>query len=789
MSWVELFVDLIFVFAFLSVTTLMAATPGATGLIQGALIVLLLWHCWTSCMWLGNVIHLDRGIMPLVMVGVAAVLLVIAAAVPEAFGDRSGGLSGPVVVVTGYLLIRLTVLVVLTVFRWGQGESGRRPARLAWLFYIAGALLLLTSAVLPPSLPEAVNAGLVRLLLFGAALVVDSLLLVVIGRGSWQMVSGWHVADRHTLIVLIALGETIISIGASTGLGVERAITPTLVWAALLGIIVIFVLWWSYFDLASVIVQRALRGNVGADSTRLGRDVYSGLHLPMIAGLILFALGLKHASADVAGHHVRSWPFAGTTLLFGGVVLYLLALVAAEWRAVRLLGRGPLAGIALLLALLVIAANVAELTALLLLAAGACAMLLLDATVFRQRHRELHRSVEAESADGNKVSPRELFVDLVFVYAFIEVTALMSRFPTVLGLFQGLVVLALLWWLWISNTWLANAARSDTTLMRLCSAGIVAAGLLLGLAIPQTFAPLPGSLPGTLLVIGCYLFVTAVQWVVFWQVRRENPALTALGGHWWPSVATVLVLLVIAAIEWWAPDMVARHPAITLFWVAALLLQYVGGYRVGVNTWRLELVRHWTDRYALVVLIAFGEAILSIGVIVKDEPISGRIVVVVASSAIALSTLWWSYFTTIDSARDALANRPVEVRATVGRDAYTYLHLLMIAGIVLVAYGLQQTLTPGSERDVSRLGHYALFLGVALYLVGNQLFWRRIFEVTSRHRVIGACAVTVLAPLTIPLPSAVALVLLTALGVAFTLMEAAQSGDLRTRRPDVRPSR
>ncbi|MFJ8685776.1 low temperature requirement protein A [Micromonospora wenchangensis] len=781
-SWVELFVDLLFVFAFLAVTTLMAEHFSVLGLVQGVLVILLIWHCWTPCVWLGNVVHLDRGVMPPIMLGIAAALLVIGVAIPEAFTDRQGGLPGPLVLICGYLSIRATAMVVLTFVR-RRGEGGRRSAVTAWLIFIAGGLVLLASAVVPPLLPATVDAELVQVALFACALLIDSLILVVASKGGWRVVSPWHLAERHALIVLIALGETIISIGASEGLGVDRPVSTQLAVGAVLGIIVVFALWWSYFDLAKVIIERALRASSGRDRARVGRDVYSGLHLPMIGGLIFFALGLKYLNTHATPRSNHPWPSAGVAVLYGGVLLYLGALVAVEWRAVRLLGRGPLVGVALLTALLTVVGRITEVQALMVLVVAVCTMLVLDNTLFRRKHRQLHESVEAESLHVGTVDPRELFVDLVFVYAFIEVTAVMNRFPTLLGLAQGMILLALLWWAWTSYTWLANTVRHDSTVVRLSTAGIMTAVLLIGLAIPQAFVPLPDSLPGPLLVIGCYIGIQLMQALIFRQIVRENSDLRGTRTRFVATTATIVILLVIAVIEVLAPDTVTRHPAMTLLWVAALLVQYVAGYWAGGRLWRIRLVRHWADRHALVILIAFGEAVLSVGVSIDDEPISAPTLVVVVGSVVALGTIWWSYFTGIDAARIALGAYEGDRRVRAARDAYTYLHLPMVAGIVLVAYGLHQTLAASQDRHGALLGHYTLFLGVALYLLGNQMFWLRIFRTVSRHRLIGAGVVTVLAPVTVTLPSVVSLLLLTVLGVVFAVVEVVQEGDPRTRRP------
>lgn len=408
-SWMELFVDLFFVYAFLKVTDLMAADPTALGTIRGILVILLLWHCWTACVWLGNVIHVDRGGMPLIMAGIAVVLLAIGVSVPETFVDRPGSLSSPLIVVIGYLVVRVSILAVLTRARWNEGPAGRQPAAIAWLTLAGSAPVLLTAALLPTWLldwlPASFDPDLVRLGLFALALAIDFLILAAVGRGTWQMVSPWHLTERHALVVLIALGETIISVGSGGGPGTNVPATWALIAAAALSMVVVTVLWWSYFDLAKILAEHALARLRGVDQTRMGRDAYSGLHLPMIGGLIVLALGLKQAVAVTSDGSEHPWDAANVLTLYAGVLLYLVALVGFEWQTVRLLGRSPLLGIALLLGVLPLASRLSALGSLTLLAGCLVAMLIADRTVFHRRHRHLHRLVESDASRLHGVTP------------------------------------------------------------------------------------------------------------------------------------------------------------------------------------------------------------------------------------------------------------------------------------------------------------------------------------------------------------------------------------------------
>ena len=246
----ELFIDLVFVYAFLNVTELMSANFHPVGLLQGALVVVLLWRCWASYASLGNLVRLDRGVMPLVVLVAAAAIFVVGVTLPEAFADRSHGLPGLLVFVVAFLVARLGPLLVATVALWNVG--GRRaPVRRAWLPLLFSAPLLLCAALLPLLLPASTPVERIQLVLFALATGVDYAGLWALGAGTWQLRSAGHWAERYSLIVLIALGETIISIGTSRGLVGDPPITWSVIIGSVLGIVVIAALWWTSSTLPS----------------------------------------------------------------------------------------------------------------------------------------------------------------------------------------------------------------------------------------------------------------------------------------------------------------------------------------------------------------------------------------------------------------------------------------------------------------------------------------------------------------------------------------------------------
>ncbi|GAB2924732.1 hypothetical protein GCM10027280_09890 [Micromonospora polyrhachis] len=779
----ELFLDLVFVYAFLNVTNLMSENLNPRGLLQGALVVLLLWRCWISCAWLGNVIQLDRGLLPPIMVMLTTAILLISIAIPEAFTDQPGGLPGPLVFAISFLLVRLVVLVLATE---AQRDSMHRRGSLlrAWTPVAGSASLLLLAALLPAHLPPSSNREQIRLALFLAATVVDYISTWNVGAGSWQVVSTRHWAERHSLIMLIALGETIISIGTSRGLVGDPPITWSVIGGSLLAIVIVAVLWWTYFDIARPAVEQALEQASGVARSLLGRDAYVLLHLPMIGGLILLSLGFKHGLSATEGTTAHDWDALSTVILYSGVGLYLLGLFALEWRSIRLAGRSPLLGIVLVSALLPLAIRLPVLGALALLAAATTSLVVADRTVFRRRHRSLHEVITPTEIQGTDITPKELFFDLVFVYTFIQVIVLMARQPSVVGLVHGLTVLALLWWVWCHYAWLGSAVRSESGPVRLAVLVIVALTLVLGLAIPQAFSHVSGGLPGPLIVVTCYLLLRILHISSFWLVARRNPGLRrkVLRAAVPAAVAVALLLYSVLAFPP-ADEPASISPIGTVLWVTAALVELGGGYLVGRTNWQIRSVEHWTERYALIILIAFGEVVISTGLAVADQPISGPVTIAITLSVLMLSTLWWVYFG-IDA---ILGQRIIETRTglaqwALARDAYTYLHLPMVVGLVSLAYGLRTTLALVADRPdagSTPLGHVTLFGGVVVYLLADQLFWWRIQRPVRWVRVGGALLVATLTPATMPLPALWALGLLTTVSIGLVMIDSIRSTGLR----------
>ncbi|NJC24508.1 low temperature requirement protein LtrA [Arthrobacter pigmenti] len=178
-----------------------------------------------------------------------------------------------------------------------------------------------------------------RELLWIAAVVIDFSGPVLVGTAGWGVAPGYFV-ERHGLIIIIALGEAIVEVGAGAEGSVGR---PGVVIAVLLAVLIAAGLWWSYFGYLRGGAERRLRGTGNQERARLARDSYSYLHLPLVAGVMFFALGVHEAVTNVA-EPLRPLP---AVALAGGVALFFLGDVAYRWRDHHQLAAGRLlAGVA-----------------------------------------------------------------------------------------------------------------------------------------------------------------------------------------------------------------------------------------------------------------------------------------------------------------------------------------------------------------------------------------------------------------------------------------------------------
>jgi low temperature requirement protein LtrA len=372
----ELFFDLVFVLALTQCTALMAAEPTWTGLVRGLLVLGVLWWSWVGYAWLTSVVDPEEGAVRLSMFGAMAALLVAALCVPDAFGDEA------LLFACAYAVVRAGQIALFLLASRDDPGLHRSIVGLAVSSALGVGLLLAASG----------TDGILQGALWALALALDMGGPYFFGSEGWKLVPG-HFAERHGLIVIIALGESIVAIGVGAELGVDAGVVV----AATLGVAVAAALWWLYFDVVALVAARRLaRAEVGREQNEMARDSYSYLHFPMVAGIVLVALGVKKTLGDV-GEPLDSVPAAA---LLGGAAAYLLAHVANRLRNLRTLNRQRLACALLLLALIPAATELPALATLGLLAAVLAALIAYEALRFAEARDRVRQQLAAELGES-----------------------------------------------------------------------------------------------------------------------------------------------------------------------------------------------------------------------------------------------------------------------------------------------------------------------------------------------------------------------------------------------------
>jgi low temperature requirement protein LtrA len=371
----ELFFDLVYVFAVTQVTGYMAHGHSAHGVLQGLLLLTLLWWTWSSYTWLGNQARADEGLLRAGMVVAMAAMFVIALTIPEAWKDAPGGLNGPLVLVGAYLLVRCVHLTVYAVA--ATGDPGlRRQVAITWLPTMAGAALLVAGALL---------GGWAQTLLFAAALLVEGVGVYLVSRhGNWRLHSVAHLTERHGLFMILAIGESVVAIGVGAS---QQPISAPLLAAAILGVAVAVGLWWLYFDLVSLAAEQRLLEAHGQARVDLAVEAYTYGHYPLVAGIVLAALGLEGVLAH-AGES-RSLGAFYALPLFGGVVLYLAGQLLFKRRMHDTLSLPRLVTVGVLLAALPAAVALPPLAGLAGLVLVLAALIVIETTRYAQVRRDL----------------------------------------------------------------------------------------------------------------------------------------------------------------------------------------------------------------------------------------------------------------------------------------------------------------------------------------------------------------------------------------------------------------
>ena len=375
----------------------------------------------------------------------------------------------------------------------------------------------------------------------------------------------------------------------------------------------------------------------------------------------------------------------------------------------------------------------------------------------------------SERAGEERVSPLELFFDLVFVLSFTQVTLKMADNPGWESLGEGLLILAAVWWAWCAYGWLTNSIDPDENLNRVCMFAAMGGMLVVSLSIPDAFGD-----RGVL--FGCsYFFVRAMQLVLY---VRNTPGAAEDGDlqailKLAPGFLLGSALLIVAGVL----DDGGRAS----IWILAILIDWSTPLFFGTEEFRLDPA-HFAERHGLIVLIALGESILAIGAAASFTLSTGQVLAALFGIA-AVAALWWAYFDVVAIvAEKRLTEAPPGEQAPLARDAYSYLHFPLIAGIVLIALGLKETLAAtGDELDT--VPALALTAGPAIYLLGQVAFRERVLGTFSPHRAFAALALLALIPLAL---GADALVALAAVAAVLAILIAYEATHFREQRARVR---
>jgi low temperature requirement protein LtrA len=368
--------------------------------------------------------------------------------------------------------------------------------------------------------------------------------------------------------------------------------------------------------------------------------------------------------------------------------------------------------------------------------------------------------------EESRVTPLELFFDLVFVLALTQCTALMADDPTWEGIARGMLVLGVMWWSWVGYAWLTSVVNPEEGTVRLVMFVAMAAFLVVALCVPGAYGD------QGLLFAGAYAVVRFSQIGLFVIASRDDPALRH--AVWGLLVSTAVGTGILVGASF-ADDLLQGA-----LWAAALAFDMGGPLFIDPSGWRLE-PGHFAERHGLIVIIALGESIVAIGVGAEHGITAGVVVAACLGVAVA-AAMWWLYFDVVALvAERRLSNAPAgRERNTIARDSFSYLHLPMVAGIVLSALGLKKTLEHVDD-PLKLVPAAALLGGVAVYLVAHVLFRYRNVHRLSWQRLTAAVVLVALLPVAVELDALVTLAIAAVLLAALIAYEARRFAELRDR--------
>lgn len=335
---------------------------------------------------------------------------------------------------------------------------------------------------------------------------------------------------------------------------------------------------------------------------------------------------------------------------------------------------------------------------------------------------------------SSRVTTFELFFDLVYVFAFTQVSRLMADTHSAFGILQALIVLALMWWTWAAFGWLANQAPADEPVMRVGMSAAMVAVFVAALTIPEAYEDLPGGWSGPLVLALAYTLVRLIHMTLYIIAAGEDAALRR-------QVLVTQAVAMAPASTALIVGAIIGGPWQTWIWLAAWIYDATLTWATsrGGGGWRIHSTAHWAERYGLVVILALGESIVAIGVGVAREPIDAPITIGAVFAVTLSILLWWTYFGRLaETGEHELEARSDAARVVLAINAYTYVHLVVVAGVVLAALGVEDAMAHiGDPEPFGWFGASALAAGLTAYVAATAVFARLVEGRWPVVRVVG----------------------------------------------------
>ncbi|MDX6692218.1 MAG: hypothetical protein QOG15_3675 [Solirubrobacteraceae bacterium] len=384
------------------------------------------------------------------------------------------------------------------------------------------------------------------------------------------------------------------------------------------------------------------------------------------------------------------------------------------------------------------------------------------------------------SDDEQRATTVELFFDLVFVFAITQLATLLRHDLSFVGAGRVLFLLLVVWWAWIYTTWMTNWFDPAHLSVRLVLIVCMLAAFLMAIAIPHAFDSRAALFAG-----GYVVLQIARNTFVVLKSDDSEPMHRSWVRMWIGS-------LWIGAI-WIAGAIVPDEGARTAIWGAALLLDY-GGPLVGfwapglgrtqATEWELEH-GHFVERFQTFVIIALGETIVATGTVASQDALNAVRVLALAIAFLVTAVFWWLYFDEVAERSQARLAAAGEQRGVLARDAFTYLHIPIVAGIIVAAAGDALVIArPTSTPPADQLA--VLVVGSSLYILGLVAFELRMTGSVAPTRLIAAVVVIALGPLGTLMPLVASYALVSA---ALAIVAGVETYARLWRRPEDEPAR